>query len=225
MFRPIASNDPPAYHASVTIACLVIDDHFVFRRGIIETLLNLPGVSVGGEAACVEDALKNSDEPDVVLLDLSLEGRLLKEAAVRALIERWPHTHVLILTASEAKDDLLRMMAAGASGYVTKHAKPAEIGEAIHAVATGNLFVTPRLASFLLEDDRLRQGDEWSLSAREQEILKLVAEGERDRDISERLSISLKTVQSHLTRIRDKTGMRRRADLTRLALDRGLLND
>lgn len=204
---------------------MVIDDHYVFRRGLIETLLKRPGFSVVGEVASVEEALEASDEPSVVLLDLSLEGGLQKEAAVQALINRWPNTHVLILTASESRNDLLRMMAAGASGYVTKHAKPVEIGEAVECVAVGQVFVSPRLASFLLEEDRIRKEDEWSLSSRERQILKLVAEGERDRDIAERLAISLKTVQSHLTRIRDKTGTRRRADLTRLALRRGLLDE
>ena len=208
----------------MTITCLVIDDHYLFRRGLIGTLLSLPGAAVVGEANSVERALAMPDEPDVVLLDLSLEeGGLMKEAAVRALLKRWPRTHILILTASESKDDLIQMLAAGASGYVTKHAKPSELAEALQTVAGGKVFVTPRLASYLLEDDGSRPKDQWSLSGREREILKLVAEGERDREISERLFISLKTVQSHLSRIRDKTGVRRRADLTRLAVGRGLL--
>jgi DNA-binding NarL/FixJ family response regulator len=171
----------------MTIACLVIDDHYLFRRGLIGTLLSLPGAAVVGEANSVERALAVPDEPDVVLLDLSLEeGGMMKEAAVRSLLKRWPRTHILILTASESRDDLIQMLAAGASGYVTKHAKPSELAEALQAVSGGKVFVTPRLASYLLEDDGSRPNDQWSLSGREREILKLVAEGERDREISER---------------------------------------
>ena len=209
---------------AVTITCLIIDDHPLFRRGLIETLLNLPGIAVLAETASVEEALELPENPGVVLLDLSLEkGGLMKEGAVEALLKRWPHAPILVLTASESKEDLLSMLAAGASGYITKHAKPAELGEALRLVAQGEVFVTPRLASFLLEEDNLRPRDEWSLSLREREVLRLVAEGERDQDIAGRLTLSIKTVQSHLTRIRDKTGMRRRADLTRLAIEKGLL--
>jgi DNA-binding NarL/FixJ family response regulator len=209
---------------AVTITCLIIDDHPLFRRGLIETLLNLPGIAVLAETASVEEALELPENPGVVLLDLSLEkGGLMKEGAVEALLKRWPHAPILVLTASESKEDLLSMLAAGASGYITKHAKPAELGEALRLVAQGEVFVTPRLASFLLEEDNLRPRDEWSLSQREREVLRLVAEGERDQDIAGRLTLSIKTVQSHLTRIRDKTGMRRRADLTRLAIEKGLL--
>jgi DNA-binding NarL/FixJ family response regulator len=210
----------------MVIVCLPIDDHYLFRRGLVDTLLSLPGIAVAGDASSVEQALALEDQPDVVLLDLSLEaGGLMNVAAVQALRHKWPETHVLILTASEAKDDLLGMLAAGAAGYLTKHAKPAELAEAIQRVAAGGVFVTPRLASYLLEEDAQMHAGEWSLSQREREILRLVAEGERDRDIAQRLFISPKTVQSHLTRIRDKTGMRRRADLTRLALNGGLLGD
>src|SRR5438552_3445473 len=208
----------------MTISCLVIDDHYLFRHGLIGTQVSLPGPAVVGEANSVDRALAVRDEPGVVLLELSLEeGGLMEEAAVCSLLERWPRTHILILTASESKDDLIQMLAAGASGYLTKHAKPSELAEALQTVAEGKVFVTPRLASYLLEDDGSRPKGQWSLSGREREILKLVAEGERDREISERLFISVKTVQSHLSRIRDKTGVRRRADLTRLAVGRGLL--
>jgi len=200
------------------ISCLIVDDHPLYRSGVKESLGRLPEMTVLGDAASVAEASGFSSVPDVVLLDLGLPG-VEGRHAVEAILSRWPESRVLVLTASESRRDLVDALGAGASGYLTKHAGARELEEAIRLVAKGQLYVTPRLASYLLEEDRLRPADNWSLSVREQEILRLVAEGERDREIAERLFISLKTVHSHLDRIREKTGRRRRADLTRLAFE------
>jgi DNA-binding NarL/FixJ family response regulator len=208
----------------MSLRALVVDDHPLYRRGLVDALTSLLGLVVSGQAGSVSEALDQPIHPDVVLLDLGLPV-VAGAHAVEAILRRWPAAHVLVLTASESRQSLVAALTAGASGYLTKHAGEEELAEAIAKVARGELFVTPRLAAYLLEEERLAPLSEWPLSGREREILRLVAEGERDRDIADRLCISLKTVQSHLSRIRDKTSRRRRAELTRFAIEAGLVDN
>jgi DNA-binding NarL/FixJ family response regulator len=208
----------------MSLRALVVDDHPLYRRGLVDALTSLLGLIVSGQAGSVSEALDQPIHPDVVLLDLGLPV-VAGAHAVEAILRRWPAAHVLVLTASESRQSLVAALTAGASGYLTKHAGEEELAEAIAKVARGELFVTPRLAAYLLEEERLAPLSEWPLSGREREILRLVAEGERDRDIADRLYISLKTVQSHLSRIRDKTSRRRRAELTRFAIETGLVDN
>src|SRR5580704_12003736 len=210
--------------AVMSLRALVVDDHPLYRRGLVDALTSLLGLVVSGQAGSVSEALDQPIHPDVVLLDLGLPV-VAGAHAVEAILRRWPAAHVLVLTASESRQSLVAALTAGASGYLTKHAGEEELAEAIAKVARGELFVTPRLAAYLLEEERLAPLSEWPLSGREREILRLVAEGERDRDIADRLCISLKTVQSHLSRIRDKTSRRRRAELTRFAIEAGLVDN
>jgi DNA-binding NarL/FixJ family response regulator len=210
--------------AVMSLRALVVDDHPLYRRGLVDALTSLLGLIVSGQAGSVGEALDQPIHPDVVLLDLGLPV-VAGAHAVEAILRRWPAAHVLVLTASESRQSLVAALTAGASGYLTKHAGEEELAEAIAKVARGELFVTPRLAAYLLEEERLAPLAEWPLSGREREILRLVAEGERDRDIADRLCISLKTVQSHLSRIRDKTSRRRRAELTRFAIEAGLVDN
>lgn len=210
--------------AVMSLRALVVDDHPLYRRGLVDALTSLLGLIVSGQAGSVSEALDQPIHPDVVLLDLGLPV-VAGAHAVEAILRRWPAAHVLVLTASESRQSLVAALTAGASGYLTKHAGEEELAEAIAKVARGELFVTPRLAAYLLEEERLAPLSEWPLSGREREILRLVAEGERDRDIADRLCISLKTVQSHLSRIRDKTSRRRRAELTRFAIEAGLVDN
>jgi len=204
------------------VRCFIVDDHPFYRRGLVEGLGTFPGLTVTGEAGSVPETPARADPPDVVLLDLNLPGVAGWQAVV-AIRTQWPASRVLVLTASESRADLLDALGAGASGYVTKHAGPDELRHAIAMVARGELYVTPRLASYLLEDDRVHPGDQFSLSQREREVLGLLAEGARDREIAEQLFISVSTVHSHLDRIRDKTGLRRRPELSRLAVQEGIV--
>lgn len=204
------------------VRCFIVDDHPFYRRGLAEGLGMVPGLQVSGEAGAVAEATEVADPPGVVLLDLNLPGVAGWEAVV-AILAHWPQSRVLVVTASESRADLLDALGAGASGYVTKHAGPDELHHAIGMVARGELYVTPRLASYLLEEDRVNEGDQFTLSQREREVLGLLAEGARDREIAEQLFISVSTVHSHLDRIRDKTGLRRRPELTRLAMQEGIV--
>jgi DNA-binding NarL/FixJ family response regulator len=161
--------------------------------------------------------------PDVVVLDLHLPG-LEGSQAVAHLCERG--LAVLVVSASDDQDAVLDAIAAGASGYLTKDAEESEITAAVAAIAEGGTYVSPALAAYLLRAARTQpKAAPWVLTEREREILRLLASGETDHDIAAQLYISVRTVRSHLERIRDKTGHRRRPDLTRLAIEQGLIGD
>lgn len=198
------------------LRCVVVDDHPFFRDGVVAHLRVLPGVAVVAEAASVAEAVANSPPPDVALLDLGLAETDGAES-VEALLRAWPETHVLVLTASERPADLLEAMAVGASGYLVKDLDRAELVQAIGRVASGEVVVTPRLASYMVDQEGRRAADEWSLSPRERDVLNLLATGLSDRQIAQRLSISPHTVQNHLKSVRDKTGRRRRVELAAVA--------
>lgn len=200
------------------IGVAVVEDHPLYRQGLMKTVDEAASLMLVASTISVEDLDRRGyDGVDVVILDLHLPGCQGAEA-VRRVRDHGPA--VLVLSASDDREHVVDAVAAGAGGYVTKAADAGEILAAISTVAEGRSYVSPRLAAFLLES---AQGHEASgadaLTAREKEILSLVAAGETDVDIAERLFISVRTVRSHLDRIRDKTGRRRRADLTRLALE------
>jgi DNA-binding NarL/FixJ family response regulator len=191
----------------------VIEDHPVYRSGLAQIIAGTPNLTLTFAADSVENALQSDiEECQVVLLDLHLPG-LSGPAAVAAVHE--VTGEVLVLSASEAPGAVVEAMAAGAAGYLSKQAAGNEIVEAIRVVARGGTYVSATLASYLLRAPL-------HLSKRERDVLELVAGGETDQDIADILGISLHTVHSHLDRIRDKTGSRRRAELTRLAIDHGI---
>ena len=203
------------------INVVVVDDHPVYRQGLAHAVDSADDLTLTAAVASVEDFERRNLTPNVVVLDLGLPG-VSGADAVRQLHERG--ATVLVVSAAGAQKDVVDAIAAGAGGYLTKSSEPDEITNAIRVVAAGDTYVSPTLAAYLLRaarnDDR---HSPFALSNREREILALVAAGERDADIAEQLVISVRTVRSHLDRIRDKTGRRRRADLTRFALTEGIV--
>jgi len=197
----------------------IIEDHPVFRQGLTQVIEAEEGLSLAFAVRSVEEFEGLPDRPDVVILDLNLGGVSGGEA-VTAVCGRG--SSVLVVSADGSQQQVLDAIAAGASGYLTKTAEPTEIARAVVVVAGQGTYVSPTLASYFL---RAARGDPtaFRLTDREREILRLVAGGERDQDIAEQLFISVRTVRSHLDRIRDKTGRRRRPDLTRLALEQGIV--
>ncbi|HXQ59718.1 MAG TPA: response regulator transcription factor, partial [Acidimicrobiales bacterium] len=154
---------------------------------------------------------------DVVILDLHLPDCQGADAVGRV---RAKHSNVLVVSASDDRKHVVDAIGAGASGYLPKSSQAEEIANAILVVAAGGTYVSPVLAAFLLRDNRDQsRPTAYTLTDREREILALLAEGETDADIAERLFISVSTVRSHLDRIRDKTGHRRRAELARLSFE------
>ncbi len=219
---------------SAQIEIHVVEDHPLYRAALVQALGESPGMRIGVTAKSVEEfaAFRRTREPErqalrrprgtVVILDLRLPG-VSDAEAVAAMVGMG--FVVLVLSAHGARSDVVAAMAAGASGYLTKDADIDEIHRAVREVAAGNRYVSPTLAAYLLDSARARYGAvHLPLSDRERQVLALLADGERDQDIANTLSISVRTVRSHLDRIREKTGRRRRPELTRLAIEKGIVN-
>jgi DNA-binding NarL/FixJ family response regulator len=195
----------------------------MYREAVAGALAGAPGISV--ELTCaslaeVERRLPGSGA-EVVVLDLRLPDVRGGEGVAR-LSERG--LAVLVLSAQAGREDVMAAFEAGARGYLTKSADEQDIVAGVRAVAAGGTYVAPGVAGHLLAVVRGRQEpDRPGLSRREREVLALVAAGETDQAIARRLTIGRTTVRSHLDSIRDKTGRRRRAELTRLAVEEGLV--
>ncbi len=216
-----------------SIRVLVADDHTVVRQGIRSLLQAEPDLRVVGEAGDGRDAVRLARElqPDVVVMDLAMPGMDGMEAT-RAIKQSLPQTHILALTVHESDEYFFRVLQAGASGYVLKRAAASELLSAVRAVARGEVFLFPAVAKKLLADylTRAQTRDEREtrdlyagLTAREHEILTLIAEGLTNREIAERLMLSLSTVQTHYTHILEKLNLQNRAELIKYAIRRGLI--
>jgi DNA-binding NarL/FixJ family response regulator len=195
----------------------IIEDHPVTRLGLAEVVTRASGLELVTAACSVEEYEgRPTHNVNVVVLDLGLSGTGLEgPAAVRHL--RGTGIVVLVVSMYGEEMPVLDAIGAGANGYLTKDAEPDELVRAIRMVASGGTYFSATVAGYLLRTPT-------RLTERETEILRLVASGETAADISRELFISEKTVNGHLERIRDKTGYRRRADLTRLAYERGIIS-
>ena len=195
------------------ISIAVIDDHPVFRQGLAQAV-TVDDMTLLITAASVEDFdARVREVPAVVILDLGLPG-LRGGQAVEHLCKRG--MKVLVVSAQGERDSVVDAMGAGASGYLTKSSEPAEITAAVRAIAGGQTYVSPTLASYLLQSAKGRSA--LDLSPREIELLKWLAKGLTDVEIGERMFISVSGVRGHLDRIRDKTGVRRRTLLAQMGL-------
>jgi DNA-binding NarL/FixJ family response regulator len=199
------------------ISVAIIDDHPLYRQGLAMAVDQADDLTLAADAASIEQFDRLGVTVDVVLLDLHLPG-IEGAEGVAHICARGPK--VLVVSAAGAPEDVIDAVAAGAAGYLTKDAEAQDIRRAVRAVANDQTYVSPTLASYLINADRQRAVRlEHQLSPRELEVLKLVAAGETDREIASQLFITPATVYSHLDRIRDKTGARRRSQLTRLYLE------
>src|ERR1700678_4379760 len=199
------------------ISVAIIDDHPLYRQGLALAVEQAGDCTLRADASSIEHFDRLDVTVDVVLLDLHLPG-IEGAEGVAHVCARGPK--VIVVSAAGAPDDVIDALAAGAAGYLTKDAEAEDIQRAVRAVANGQTYVSPTLASYLITANKQRAASlEHQLSPRELEILALVAAGETDRDIAKLLFIAPATVYSHLERIRDKTGARRRAQLTRVYLE------
>ena len=199
---------------------LVADDHPLFREGVVHSLASEEDIEIVGEAADGEEAVSLANElaPDLVVLDLGMpKGGGIE--ATRRIAASMPATAVLILTVSEDRDDLLEVLKAGARGYVLKGVVAQGLIHAVRAVAKGEVYVTPALASSILHEmtseeivDPFEQ-----LTPREQDILELVAEGRTNREIGEQLYLAEKTVKHYMTNVLQKLHVRSRVEAALLA--------
>ncbi len=215
---------------------VLVDDHSIFRSGLRADLGD--DIEVVGEAADVASAVAVIAEkrPDVVLLDVHLPGAT--DAGVpdatggEAVIRRSAAipTRFLALSVSDAAEDVVRVIRAGARGYITKGSSGAEVSRAVHAVAGGDAVFSPRLAGFVLDafgavaGETATRSDELDrLSAREQEVMRLIARGYAYKEVAAELFISMKTVETHVSAVLRKLQLSSRYELTVWASERRLL--
>jgi two-component system response regulator NreC len=209
---------------------LIADDHAVLREGLKLLLDGHEGLEVVAVAVDGEEALSKAQalRPDLVLLDVAMPN-MDGLAAARRIKEAVPETKVIILTVHDKEDYVFQALKAGASGYLLKESGSAEILAAIRAVAAGEYYLSPRISRTLIEDllraegRRPREGAE-ILSAREREVLRLIAEGTNNREIASSLCLSPKTVENHRANIMRKLGVHNRVALIKTALKLGLIS-
>jgi two-component system response regulator NreC len=209
---------------------LLADDQQIVRAGLRSLLERYPEVEVIGEAAAGEEAvaLAIQLQPDVVLMDITMPD-IDGAEATRRIKASVPKVDVLALTIHEDEAYFFEMLNAGASGYVPKRASPEELLAAIGAVAAGEVFLHPVVASALVQDylRRVRSGREREsydgLTPRQREVLTLIAEGLSNQDIGSRLGISVRTVERHRENIMDRLNLHSRTDLVKYALRKGLI--
>lgn len=217
------------------IRVVIVDDHSIFRSGLRSDLDGT--LDVVGEAADIPSAIAAVREtvPDVVLLDVHLPGSMdgsADAAGGEAVIRGCAGipTRFLALSVSDAAEDVVRVIRAGARGYITKGSSGAEVSRAVRAVAGGDAVFSPRLAGFVLDafgavagetaavDDELDR-----LSAREQEVMRLIARGYAYKEVASELYISIKTVETHVSAVLRKLQLSSRHELTVWASERRLL--
>ncbi|HEY3759506.1 MAG TPA: response regulator transcription factor [Solirubrobacteraceae bacterium] len=207
---------------------VIVDDHRLFRAGVRAELDGL--VEVVGEAGGVAEAIAAIGEhkPDVVLLDVHMpEGGGVE--VIRVVAPTQPGVRFLALSVSDAAEDVIAVIRAGARGYVTKTISGAELADAVRRVAEGDAVFSPRLAGFVLDaftggapepqDAELDQ-----LTAREREVLRHIARGYMYKEIAQRLGISVKTVEAHVSAVLRKLQLSSRHELSRWAVQRRLVS-
>ena len=209
------------------IRILVVDDHAIMRDGIRALLSMHDDIDIVGEASEGKEAVEKAQElvPDVIVMDIAMLGMDGLEAT-RRIMKKNPKVKVLILTQHSNKEYVLSAIKAGAAGYVPKRALGSELVSAIRAVHEGGCFLYPSAATALIESYREIEATEPydTLTARERETLKLIAEGYTSRRIAEMLFISVKTVLGHRAKIMEKLDLHNRTELIKYALRKGLVS-
>src|SRR6185437_8934308 len=212
----------------MTVSVVLVDDHGMFRAGVRSELRG--EVDVVGEAGTTAEAISTVRRlrPDVVLLDVHMpDGGGL--AVLEALKAELPETKFLALSVSDAAEDVIAIIRAGARGYVTKTISADDLADAVRRVADGDVVFSPRLAGFVLDafrdtpvtpsvDAELDQ-----LTPREREVMRLLARGYAYKEIASELFISIKTVETHASNVLRKLQLSSRHQLTRWAADRRML--
>ena len=210
------------------LTVVIVDDHQMFRTGVRSELGG--SVTIVGEAEDVDSAVSVIAEtgPDVVLLDVHLPGGGGAEV-VRRVHQRTPDQKFLALSVSDAAEDVIGVIRAGARGYVTKNITGPELVDAIRRVADGDAVFSPRLAGFVLDafagTIEVAQVDEDldRLTEREREVMRLIARGYAYKEVARELFISVKTVETHVSSVLRKLQLSSRHELTRWASDRRLI--
>jgi two-component system, NarL family, response regulator NreC len=212
----------------MSIRILIVDDHAVVRAGLRMLIDAQDDLEAVGEAGSARDAIfqARSLKPDVVLMDVVMPDQSGLEVLPR-LLEEHPQAKVLVLSMQDEPQYVRQAFAAGANGYVLKEAADTEVVSAIREVAHGGNYVHPTLGARLVAADAAaaRRAEEDPLSEREHEVLRLLALGHTNQEISKQLYISVRTAETHRAHIMQKLRLSSRADLVRYALEQGMLDD
>ena len=209
---------------------LIVDDHTLFRAGLRMLLAQDPDFEVVGESDNGRDAIRAVGElrPHVVTMDLTMPGMNGMEATAD-IKKRYPETRVLVVTLHKSEEFVFAGLRAGADGYILKDASREELGLAIRSVLQGKTYLSRDVSVKVANDyretrDASGKQSTWdTLTQREREVLKLVAEGKSNKEIAEFLFLSVKTVEKHRASLMAKLGMRKAAGLTAYAIQKGLL--
>jgi two-component system response regulator NreC len=212
----------------VTVRVLIVDDHAVVRAGLRLLIDAEDDLEAVGEAGSARDAVFQARalKPDVVLMDVVMPDQSGLDVVPTILHER-PETKVLVLSMQDDPQYVRQAFAAGAKGYVLKEAADTEVVSAIREVANGGSYVHPTLGARLVaaESAEARRAEEDPLSDREREVLRLLALGHTNQEISTQLFISVRTAETHRAHIMQKLRLSSRAELVRYALDQGVLDE
>jgi two-component system response regulator NreC len=206
------------------IRVVIADDHAVVRRGLRQVLSAEGGVEVVGEASDLDGARRyvRGHHPDVLVLDLNLpEG--LSLGAIPQIRAESPNTQIVVLTMHNEPAYARQALSAGALGYVLKEAAESELVEAVRRAAVGDTFLNPRLGARVAAEPPPGPPD--GLSAREVEVLRMIALGHTNAEIAERLYLSVRTVETHRAHIQQKLRLGSRSELVRYALEHDLISD
>ncbi|HXI36958.1 MAG TPA: response regulator transcription factor [Burkholderiales bacterium] len=209
------------------IRVVLADDHALVRAGMRSLLNAMADVAVVGEASSGEEALElaGRERPDIVLMDIAMKGMSGLDAAAR-LRELHPEVRVVILSMHAGEEYVLKALRAGAVGYLLKDAATGELELALRSVMRGESWFSPAVSRQVVEGYVQRVGGEAvadTLTARQREVLKLVAGGKSTKEIAYQLKLSVKTVETHRAQIMERLGIRDVAGLVRYALRTGLV--
>ena len=212
----------------MTIRVLLADDHSILREGVRALLAPHADVEVVGEASDGKQAIEQVEklDPDVVVMDIAMPGLGGIEATIE-LKKLGKRTKVLILSQYEDREYVRRLLKVGVSGYILKKSAGGELVNAIRAVHRGGLVLDPEVARVAMEESSSTApggSDPYeTLTDREKQVLKLVAEGGSNKEVAETLGISVKTAMSHREKVMEKLGVHNRTELVRLAIKRGVI--
>ncbi len=208
------------------IRIVIADDHEIVRKGLVQVVAETPDMEVCGEASGAQETLSLLRQHDcsVVVLDISMPGRSGLDA-LKDIKRQYPHLPVLILSTHSEDEYAVRVLKAGAAGYLTKRSAPKELIAAIRKVHAGGKYISESVAEKLASnlETSAGQAPHESLSDREHHVMRMIASGMTLKQIADELSLSEKTISTYRTRIMEKMNMRKNTELVRYVMQHGLL--